>query len=65
MSQLFSILLTLALIGVIIYVIAENQHPIQTLAWVVVIFFLPVVGILFYFLVGHRPRKKRLLPPEE
>ena len=65
MSQLISILLTLALIGVIIYVIAENQHPIQTLAWVVVIIFLPVLGILLYLLVGHRPRKKRLLPPEE
>lgn len=65
MSGLLSILLTLALVGVVIYIIACNHHPIQTLAWVLVIIFLPVVGLILYFLVGHRPSRKRLLPPHE
>jgi cardiolipin synthase len=65
MSLLLSILLGLALAGVLIYIIAENQHPTQTLAWVVVIIFLPVVGLILYFLVGHRPVQKQQLPPEE
>ena len=65
MSLLLSILLGLALAGVLIYIIAENQHPTQTLAWVVVIIFLPVVGLILYFLVGHRPVQKQQLLPEE
>lgn len=65
MNLFFSTLLVLALIGVLIYIIAENQHPTQTLAWVVVIIFLPVVGLILYFLVGHRPVRKHLLPPAE
>ena len=31
MSHVLSILLTLALIGIIIYIIAENDHPIRPL----------------------------------
>jgi len=65
MSHFFSLLLTLALIGVIVYIIAENQHPVQTLAWVLVIIFLPVIGLVLYFLVGHRPSRKQLLPEDE
>ena len=65
MSLFFSILLATALVGVLIYIIAENQHPTQTLAWVLVIVFLPVAGLVLYFLVGHRPVRKQLLPEEE
>ena len=43
-STFLSIMLTLALVGMIIYIIAENQHPVQTLAWVLVIIFLPRGG---------------------
>ena len=65
MILFFNIVLVLALIGILIYIIAENQHPTQTLAWVLVIVFLPVVGLILYFLVGHRPVRKQLLPEEE
>ena len=65
MGSLFSILLILALIGFLIYIIAENEHPVHTLAWLVVIIFLPVLGLILYLLVGHRPRRKRLVKDEE
>lgn len=65
MGSILSILLALALVGIVVYIIAENKHPIQTLAWILVIVFLPVIGLLLYFLVGHRPTRKQLLPPEE
>ncbi|MBO6083018.1 MAG: hypothetical protein J6P46_08375, partial [Bacteroidales bacterium] len=48
MSHLLSILLTLALIGILIYIIAENEHPVHTLAWVIAIVFLPVIGLILY-----------------
>ena len=65
MGHVISILLSLALIGILIYIIAENGHPVHTLAWVVAITFLPFVGLILYFLVGHRPRSRRLIEDEE
>lgn len=65
MSLLISILLTLALTGILIYIIAENRHPVHTLAWVIAIVFLPVVGLILYFLVGHRPRRRRIVEEAE
>lgn len=65
MSSVISILLVLALIGMVVFIIAENRHPTQTLAWILVIVFLPVLGLVLYFLVGHRPTTQQLMPPEE
>ena len=65
LSQVISILLTLALIGVLIYIIAENQSPVHTLAWVIAITFLPVIGLILYFLVGHRPRRRKIISEKE
>ena len=65
MGHLLSILLILALAGFLIYMIAENEHPVHTLAWMTAIIFLPVIGLILYSLVGHRPRRKRLVKDEE
>jgi len=54
--------LPLALIysGVIITILAENRNPTKTLAWILVIVFLPGIGLLFYFFFGRRFKKKRI-----
>lgn len=54
--------LPLALIysGIIITILAENRNPTKTLAWILVIVFLPGVGLLFYFFFGRRFKKKRI-----
>ena len=65
MNPILSILLILALVGVIIYIIVENRHPIQTLAWIIAIIFLPVAGLVLYFLVGHRPWGHKMIEKDE
>ena len=65
MSPLIPILLTLALACMLIYVIAENRQPMHTLAWVIVIIFLPVIGLILYFLIGHHPWHRTLIQEEE
>lgn len=54
--------LPLALIyaGVIITILVENRNPTKTLAWVLVIVFLPGLGLLIYFFFGRRFRKKKV-----
>lgn len=52
--------LVLIYTGVIITILAENRNPTKTLAWILVIVFLPGIGLLFYFFFGRRFQKKRI-----
>lgn len=45
----------------IIHVIMENGQPAKTMAWALVIFFLPLVGIVLYFFFGVNHRRERLV----
>lgn len=59
MSQLTSILTTLLALYALAtgaFLISENRRPQATLAWMLVLFFAPGIGLLIYFLFG-RDRK--------
>ena len=45
----------------IIHVIMDNRQPAKTMAWALVIFFIPVVGIVFYLFFGINHRRERLV----
>lgn len=45
----------------IFVVILDNRNPIKTMAWILVLFFLPVVGLLFYLFFGRSTRKEQLI----
>ena len=45
----------------IIHVVMDNRQPAKTMAWVLVIFFVPVVGIVFYLFFGVNHRRERLV----
>ncbi len=48
-------------VGMAVFLVVWNQgRPSRTLAWVVVLVFLPAVGILAYLLLGGNPRKEKL-----
>ncbi len=72
MTDLFHLTLTiLAIAGVAItvalhfmatlHVLLDNRQPDKTLAWMMVIIFLPVVGLLFYFFFGVNHRRARII----
>ena len=48
-------------IGVIASVLMDNRQPAKTMAWVLVLIFLPVIGIILYFFFGQDTRKERLI----
>jgi len=50
-------LLILYWISVAIVVISDEREPTETLAWLVVLFAFPVVGLVFYFLFGRNWKK--------
>lgn len=45
----------------IIHVIMDNRQPAKTMAWALVIFFVPLVGIVFYLFFGINHRRERLV----
>ena len=57
----FQLLYVLTAIGVVIVVVSENRNPLKTIAWVLVLLLLPLVGLIFYYFFGEDHRKKRLI----
>ena len=45
----------------LIHVILDNRQPAKTMAWALIILFVPVIGIIFYFFFGVNHRRERLV----
>ena len=60
-----SIILLVAVLSIVTMVIAENRHPVRTLAWIVVLVCLPGIGLVLYFFLGRDNRGKRLISNED
>ncbi|MFD2598525.1 cardiolipin synthase [Sphingobacterium corticis] len=48
-------------LGLISTILIENRNPTKTIAWVLVIVFLPFVGIALYYLFGQKFKKEKKL----
>ena len=57
----FDIIYFGAIIGTIVVIILDNRNPVKTLAWILVLMFLPVVGLVFYFFFGRSRRRERII----
>lgn len=56
----FDIIYFGAIIGTIVIVILDNRNPVKTMAWILILMFLPVVGLVFYFFFGRSQSVRRL-----
>ena len=45
----------------VIHVVMDNRQPAKTMAWALVIIFVPVVGLVFYLFFGVNHRKERMV----
>ena len=48
-------------IGGIVAVLMDNKQPEKTMAWILVLCFMPVVGIIFYLFFGQNTRKEKVI----
>ena len=51
--------------GTILVIISENRNPVKTIAWCVVLAFMPVIGLLLYILFGMDNRHRRLIKEDD
>lgn len=51
----------LLLLGLIFTIIVDydNRNPVKTICWIMVVIFIPLLGMLAYYMVGRNVRKKR------
>jgi cardiolipin synthase A/B len=64
-TQIFFILMQslywITLVGVVLVVVLDNRNPVKTIAWVLVLLFLPYVGLFLYIFFGQRYRKVKII----
>ena len=60
-STAVSLLFFLTVVVTVMVVILDNRNPFKTLVWVLVLIFLPVVGLILYFFFGQDTRKEKLI----
>lgn len=46
--------LLIVYVGIILTILIENRNPSKTIAWLLVIVFVPVVGVILYYLFGQK-----------
>ena len=54
-------LIVIAAAVAIIHVLMDNRQPAKTMAWVLVIGFIPIIGVVFYLFFGINHRKERII----
>ena len=51
----------LLIAGTTITVLMDNRQPAKAIAWILVLTFLPIVGLVLYILFGQNTRKEKLI----
>lgn len=58
---ILQIIYALTIISVVIVVISENKNPIKTLSWVMILIFLPFLGLIWYLTFGQDFTKMQVI----
>ena len=55
----FLVIYVVIVIMVMVRVLMDNRQPAKTMAWMLVLTFIPMLGIILYFFFGQTTRKER------
>ncbi|WP_155837346.1 cardiolipin synthase [Aneurinibacillus terranovensis] len=53
-------LFSLSVFLIAFLIVLENRNPSRTVAWLIILNFLPIVGFIFYLMLGRNVRKRKL-----
>ncbi|MDD3050340.1 MAG: cardiolipin synthase [Candidatus Cloacimonetes bacterium] len=60
LTTLINILFSLTILSIIFVILFENKSPEKTTAWLLVLVFLPVIGLILYLFLGRNLRKQKM-----
>lgn len=52
---------TVTIVAAMVTVLMDRRQPAKTIAWLMVLLFLPLLGVVLYFFFGQNTRKERLV----
>ena len=52
---------SVSIISICNIIVLENRNPVRSLAWITVLLFLPVIGLVFYLFFGRNIKNKALI----
>jgi len=58
--QIFSLVFLFTAIPVAVMIILEKRSPFKTIAWILVLILVPIIGLVFYLFFGQEYRKQKL-----
>ncbi|MDE7438865.1 MAG: cardiolipin synthase [Muribaculaceae bacterium] len=58
---IISVAYIVTIISCIVIVLKENRNPIRSLAWVIALIFLPIVGLIFYLFFGRSLKGEHMI----
>jgi len=61
LSTTATLLYVAAIVSVIILLLLENRNPVKAVSWILVLVFLPVIGLILYLFFGRNFRRQRLI----
>ncbi len=61
LSTFFYVVYFAVVLTTIFFVILENRNPVRTMAWLLVLVFLPLVGLFLYLFIGRSTKRDRLI----
>lgn len=60
LKNLFAVLYLITVISICLMIVFENRNPVKTLSWLLVILFVPVMGVIIYVFFGRNYRKQKI-----
>ncbi len=63
--RIFSLVFLATAIPVAIMIVLEKRSPYKTIAWILVLMLLPIVGLVFYLFFGQEYRKRKIFSRKE
>ena len=58
--DVLAILWVITVVSICLMIVTENGNPVKTLSWLLVIMFIPVVGVVIYIFFGRNYRKEKI-----
>jgi cardiolipin synthase len=60
-GTIFIVLYSFTTIGLALLVLLENRNPLKTIPWVIVLIFIPGIGLIVYYFFGRDNRRIRII----
>jgi cardiolipin synthase len=61
LGSIFIVLYSSTIIGLVLLILLENRNPLKTIPWVIVLIFVPAIGLIVYYFFGRGNHRLRII----